>query len=170
MRHAVVIFAIAALAAAVPAQGQPKEHTPRFADYPVTKLSHLRVAKPKVAASWHEQLRLRLQDKVDDSSRTNFAGRYFLAVVGCGTACVWSAIVEPKTGETVVLPMVSSWRDTHKKFKGVDFRHNSRLIVLSGERDDKEGDMGRHYYVFEDGTLRHLKTVATDGNFKELNK
>ena len=170
MRYVVAVFIIAALAIPAPARGQARERAPRFADYPVTKLSHLPVATPQIPESVNEGLRLRLQNGFYDNSRTNFAGRYFLAVTGCGTACAWGTIVYPKTGLTIVLPTVSGWLDTHGKFRAIDFRHGSRLVVLSGERDDKEGDMGRHFYVFEDGKLRFLKTMNTEGNFMVPNR
>ena len=164
------IMAVLGLCAAGTAQARPPDRAPRFADYPVAKLPHLRVAKPVVPKDWGEDPRLRLQDTVGTDRRTNFAGRYFLAVVGCGTACVWGAIVYPKSGRIVRLPSVSSWLDTHDKFEGIDFRHNSRLIVLSGARDEKKGDMGRHFYVLENGQPRLLKTIKSDGNFLEPNK
>ena len=102
--------------------------------------------------------------------RTNFAGRYFLAVVGCGSTCVWGAIVYPKSGRVVGVPTVASWFETHDKFEAIDFRHNSRLIVLSGGRYENRDDMGLHYYVFENGKLRHLRTIKTGENFMEPNK
>ncbi|MBX9823737.1 MAG: hypothetical protein K2Y27_01960 [Xanthobacteraceae bacterium] len=148
MRHAVAIFTIVALAAAAPAQG--KDRAPRFADYPVANLSCLRVAKPKVPKGWGDDPRLRLQDTVGHlDSRTNFAGRYFLAVVGCGSTCIWGAIVEPKSGRMIALQSASSWFETHDKFEAIDFRHNSRLIAMSGARNEKKGDMGRHLCVRE---------------------
>jgi hypothetical protein len=97
MRHAVAIFTIIALAAAVPAQAKPKERAPRFADYPVAKVSHMRVAKPKIPESWDEDPRLRFQDSVHDDSQANFAGHYFVAIWGCGSTCVWGGIVEAKS-------------------------------------------------------------------------
>lgn len=163
-------IAVLGLGAAGAAQAAPSDRAPRFADYPVAKLSHMRVAKPVVPKDWGEDPRLRLQDTVGSDKRANFAGHYFLAVVGCGTACVWGAVVYPNSGRIVRLPSVSSWLDTHDKFEGIDFRHNSRLIVLSGARDEKKGDMGRHFYVLENGRLRFLKTIKSDGNFLELNK
>jgi len=169
MRYAIAILTIAGLCAAAPAQVQAqaktKERAPRFADYPVTKLSHMRVAKPKVPKNWHEDPRLRLQDSVYDTSRANFAGRYFMAVWGCGTACVTGAVVDARTGRIDPLPTVSSWHEVHDKFEGIDFRHNSRLVVLSGQRSEKKGDMGQHFYVLENGKLRFLRTITTDGNF-----
>jgi hypothetical protein len=165
MRYAVAILTIAALCAAPQAHGKAKERAPRFADYPVAKLSHIRVAKPKVPKNWDEDVRLRLLDTVGTSSRANFAGRYFMAVWGCGSACVTGAIVEARTGRVYALPTVSSWFEVHDKFEGIDFRHNSHLVVLSGQRSEKKGDMGQHFYVWENGKLRFLRTIKTDGNF-----
>jgi hypothetical protein len=160
MRYAVAIFTIIALCTA-PAQGKPKERAPRFADHLVAKLSHMRVAKPKIPKNWDEDPRLRFQDSVHDDSRANFAGHYFVAIWGCGSTCVWGGIVEAKSGRIIELPSVSGW---------FDFRHKSRLLVLSGARSEKKGDMGRHYYVLENGRLRWLKTIKTGRNFMELNK
>jgi hypothetical protein len=170
MRHAVAIFTIFVLATTAPAQGKSKDRAPRFADYPVAKLEHMRVAKPKVP-NLNEDPLLRLRDTVRDDSRANFAGRYFMAVWGCGTACVVGAILEAKTGRVNVwLPTVSSWLEVHDKFEGIDFRHDSRLLVLSGQRAEKKGDMGRHFYVFDNGRLKFLRTIRTNGNFTEENR
>jgi hypothetical protein len=170
MRHAVAIFTMLALATATPAQAKPKERAPRFADYPVTKLSHMRVAKPKIPESWDEDPRLRFQDSVHDDSQANFAGHYFVAIWGCGSTCVWGGIVEAKSGRIIELPSVSGWFDVHDKFEAIDFRHKSRLLVLSGARGEEKGDMGRHYYVLENGKLRWLKTIKQGRNFMTPNR
>jgi hypothetical protein len=164
------VIAALGLCAAGGAQAKPPERAPRFADYPVAKLSHMRVAKPQVPKSWPEDPRLRLQDSVYSTSRANYAGRYFVAIWGCGTTCVVGAIVEARSGRIIALPTVSGWHDVHDKFEGIDFRHNSRLLVLSGARDEKDGDMGRHFYVLDNGRLRFLKTVRSGADFLEPNK
>ena len=171
IRLTTAIAVITALfCATAQARDKPPDRAPRFADYSVKKLSHIRVAKPVVPKNWDEDPRLRLQDTVGSDRRTNFAGRYYLAVVGCGTACVWGAIVYPKSGRIIPLPSVASWLDTHDKFEGIDFRHNSRLIVMSGARNERKGDMGWHFYVSENGKPRFLRTIKSDGNFMEENK
>jgi hypothetical protein len=172
MRYFIAIFAIAALCAAASGQAQAKakERAPRFADYPVAKLSHIPVAKPKVPKNWHEDPRLRFQDSVHDDSRANFAGHYFVAIWGCGTTCVTGGIVEAKSGRIIGLPTVSGWFDVHDKFEGIDFRPNSRLLVLSGARSEEKGDMGRHFYVLENGKLRLLKTIRSGRNFMQPNR
>jgi hypothetical protein len=169
--HHIIKFAVIAALALIGSAAQAAEATkggvPRFADHPETKLSKELVKSPLVPAEWDEDPKLRLLDTVGSHSRANFAGRYFVAVWGCGTACVSGAVIEPRTGKMHPLPSVSGWNDVHKNFRGINFRHNSRLIVLSGERDDKEGDMGEHFYVFENGKVKFLKTIKTDGNFTE---
>ena len=173
MRYAVAILTIAALCTAAPVQAlaKAKDRAPRFADYPVTNLVTMRVAKPKFPKGEIDDAQQRLLDTVGHlGTRTNFAGRYFLAVVGCGTTCVWGAIVHPKSGRVFGVPTVASWFETHDKFEPIDFRHNSRLIVLSGGRYENRDDMGLHYYVFENGKLRHLRTIKTGDNFMEPNK
>lgn len=144
-----------------------KQRAPRFADYPATQFSNERVPRPKIPKSWHEDPRLRFQDSVPSDARPNFAGRYYIAIWGCGSACVSGAIIRPRTGRFISLGSVSSWVEIHDDFEGIDFRRNSRLVVLSGERNEKKGDMGRHFYVLERGRLRWLRTIRTDGNFLE---
>jgi hypothetical protein len=87
-----------------------------------------------------------------------------MAVWGCGSACVVGAIVDARTGKIIPLPTVSGWKEVHDDFQGIAFRKDSRLVVLSGERNEK-GDMGRHFYVLEGGRLKWVKTIKSDGNF-----
>ena len=162
---AAVILGAFAFCTTAQARDKAQNRAPHFADYPVTKLLHIRVAKPRVPRNWHEDPRLRLQDSVYSTSRPNFAGRYFVAVWGCGTACVTGAVVEARSGRIIPLPIVSSWHEVHDKFEGIDFRHNSRLLVLSGQRSEMKGDMGQHFYVLENGKLKFLRTIKSDGNF-----
>ncbi len=162
IRVAVILAALAFSAAA-----SAQERAPRFAEHPEPKLSHARVARPVVPRRWPEELSLRLTDSVYETSRANFAGRYFMAVMTCGTTCVMGAIVEARTGRVITLPSISGWNDVHEKFQSIAFRHNSRLVVLSGARNEKPGDMGQHFYVLERGRLRWVRTIKGDGNFME---
>ena len=138
---------------------------PRFADYPETTISHARVKRPAVPRRWPEELSLKLTDAVHSTSRANFAGRYFIAVMPCGSTCVMGAIVDARTGRVITLPSISGWNDVHDKFQGIDFRHDSRLVVLSGARNEKPGDVGQHFYVLERGRLRWVRTIKSDENF-----
>jgi hypothetical protein len=174
VRHAIRLIAVTFLSFACctsqaqdSKQGgkQAPDRVPRFADYPVAKISNERVKRPIIPKNWDEDPKLRLLDTVGSSSRANFAGRYFMAITPCGSACVGGAIVEARTGKMISLGIVSSWIETHDDFQGIAFRHNSRMFVMSGQRDEKPGDMGRHFYVLENGKVKFLKTIKTDGNF-----
>ena len=165
MRHAtnIAVLAFAVFCGTAIAAEAPGERVPHFADYPV-KAASVRVARPIVPKNWDEDPRLRLLDSVPRGSRTNFAGPHYMAVWGCGTACVVGAIVDARTGRIIPLPTVSGWKEVHDDFQGIAFRNDSRLVVMSGERNEK-GYMGQHFYLFENGRLTFLKTVENDGNF-----
>jgi len=49
--------------------------------------------------------------------------------------------------------------DTDDKFNPIEFRPDSRLIVFSGLRNEKDGDDGTHFYRFDDGRFVHLRSV-----------
>jgi len=170
---AMIVFSLACCTAQAQEQKQDtskqstsNERVPRFADYPVAKISKERVKKPIIPRNWHEDPRLRLLDATRNV-RANFAGRYFMAITPCGSACVGGAIVEARTGKMIPLGIISSWGETYEGFEGIAFRHNSRLFVMSGQRNEKRGDMGVHYYVLENGNVKFLKTIKTDGDFTE---
>jgi hypothetical protein len=165
MLHATRIAMVmsAVLCGTASAAEETKQRAPSFADYPV-KAASVRIARPLVPKSWDEDPRLRLLDSVPRGTRSNFAGPYFMAVWGCGSACVVGAIVDARTGRIIPLPTVSGWKEVDDDFQGIAFRKNSRLVVMSGERDEK-GDVGQHFYVLEGGRLRFLKTIKSDGNF-----
>ena len=151
MRAAVVFAAALASCSSVSAQENASGRVPRFADYPETKISHARVARPAVPRRWPEELSLRLTDSVYETSRANFAGQYFMAVMPCGTTCVMGAVVEARTGRLITMPSISGWNEVHDKFQGIDFRHNSRLVVLSGARNETPGDMGQLFMRWRGG-------------------
>ena len=61
------------------------------------------------------------------------------------------AAVNLKTGRVVWLPSTICCRpsDSDANFQPVVFRVNSTLLVLSGLRNEKEGDQGAHFYRIE---------------------
>lgn len=142
-----------------------QERLPRFSDYPVKDLFKGKAAEPVIATPAARMFRTRLREITARDGLPNFAGQFFVAIWGCGAACVGGGIVDGRTGAVTMLPSVSGWIDIHDNFEGIDFRQNSRLMVLSGQRDEK-GDMGQHFYVMEkSGRLRLLRSIRNDGNF-----
>lgn len=47
------------------------------------------------------------------------------------------------------------------EFKAIEYRIDSKLIIFTGMRDEKEGDSGKHYYVFDDKRFVHLYSQTT---------
>lgn len=146
------------IALAAPAFGQ--NGSPRFADYPEKNVAHTQVKRlPLPKQDEDDDYKLRRNDSIGESNTANFAGRYFLAVWGCGTTCVSASIVEAASGKIIEIPFtICCWRETHDNFEAVEFRHNSRLVVFNGALNEEEKTMGRHYYVLENGALKHVKT------------
>src|SRR3954469_19944249 len=123
------------------------ERAPRFADYLAGAPYQGKAAKPKFTTPGSSAYRTRLRDVVSRDDKPNFAGRYFVAICGCGSACASGGIIDAATGNVIMIPFtISGWRDTHDTFEAIHFRPHSRLIGFSGERNEK-GDMGQHFYV-----------------------
>src|ERR1700737_1549913 len=65
-----------------------------------------------------------------------------------GASCLMGAVIDAKTGK------VNWWNfsiccwlgDVDDKFQPIEFRLNSKLIVFSGARNEKGGDVGAHFY------------------------
>lgn len=97
--------------------------------------------------------RTRLREAAKD--KANFAGRYILTAWGCGTTCLMGAVIDAKTGNVHWWNFtVCCWGfDIDDKFRPIEFPLNSRLIVFSGARNEKEGDIGAHFYKLENGRL-----------------
>ncbi len=136
-----------------PASAQSR--APRFANYPAKHVMHTQMVQlPLPKEDENDDCKLRRHDSIDKTNRANFTGRYFLVVWSCSMACVSAA-----TGRIIDVPFsISGWRRTHDKFEAVEFRHDSRLVVFNGARNEEENDMGRHYYVLENSALQFLKT------------
>jgi hypothetical protein len=162
VRHQ-ILFGIA-LALAFAANSAAQERLPRWSDYPAKELYKGRAVEPVINTPHARMFRTRLREIAARDGLPNFAGGYLVAIWGCGSACVGGGIVDARTGTVTMLPSVSGWREIHDDFEGIDFRADSRLLVLSGERDEK-GDMGRHFYVMEKGRLKLVRSVRNDGDF-----
>jgi len=75
--------------------------------------------------------------------------------------CTMGAAVNLKTGHVVWLPStLCCWpADADANFQPVIFRVNSSLIVLSGLRDEKEGDQGTHFYRIDGGRFVLVRDI-----------
>lgn len=154
----------------VACEGRPpiKVNFPRFADYPAAQRPYRgRVKRPLVSRKIDETVRLRVADAFSPDDKPNFASRYVRLTWPCGTACVGGALLDATNGRMIWLPYMSSWGIVGDDFEPFDGRLDSRLLVLSGMRNEN-GIIGRHFYVMEkNGKLRHLRSVEVERIFPQ---
>ncbi|MBA3765558.1 MAG: hypothetical protein H0W99_00960 [Acidobacteria bacterium] len=152
------------LAASLTNTSSAQEKVPQFNDFQVKEQYR---GKPHalVLSGDARMFRTRLREAA--KGKPNFAGHYIVATWGCGSACVMGAVIDVKTGRVYMLPAtLCCWTAmVDDQFNPVEFRLNSRLIIFSGARNEREGDAGAHYYKFENNRfvfLRSIKKAAED--------
>ena len=136
---------------------------PRFEDYPAGPAFAGRnrlVLRPNDMT-----FRTRLREAAGQPP--NFAGHYVLGVWGCGTECIRGAAV-------AVRPARVTWRPgalgggtagdagpagPAPEVEPVRYRLDSRLILLTGRRNERDGDDGEHYYLIEGDRFVHLRDL-----------
>src|SRR3712207_9058549 len=77
------------------------------------------------------------------------------------------SIVDLKTGRVHWIPHpLCCWPYGEPPYpEPLEFRLDSRLIVLTGARgetDEREGEVGVHFYEFRRGRFRHLHTAPAE--------
>ena len=137
---------------------------PRFEDFPA-RSAHAgrnRLVLKGNDVHWRTRLRWTLGQKPD------FAGHYVLASWGCGTECVMGAAVDVRTGTVVWLSgslccWYSDGQGAPENVEPLRYRRDSRLLVLTGRRDERDGDARTHYYAIEGNRFVHLRDVPPAG-------
>lgn len=131
-----------------------QNRVPQFKDYPVTEAYTGKTA-PVVLTRDDRMFRTVLREA--SKEKPNFAGRYILTAWGCGTACLIGAVIDAKTGKVYRWGFsICCWRA--EVDEPIEYRLNSKLIVFSGARNEKD-DNGAHFYKFEHGRFVHLRSV-----------
>lgn len=71
------------------------------------------------------------------------------------------AVIDAKTGKAHWFPFtISGWgADIPEGFNPISFRLNSKLVVFSGNRNERENDNGAHFYKIENGRFVHIRSV-----------
>jgi hypothetical protein len=95
----------------------------------------------------------------------NFAGRYTVALWGCGSSCNGGALVDEKTGEVLALPFSHIGADPGRfgdgtvafRDKMVSFRKDSRLFAFRGCPEDDGTLCGAYYYEWTGSQFKLLK-------------
>ena len=137
---------------------------PQFKDYPVGEIYKGPTA-PLVLTRNDLTFKTRLQWAAKNL-KPNFAGHYILTSWGCGAQCVMGAVIDAKTGKVYWWDFtICCWgADVDDKFNPIEFRPDSKLIVFSGLRNEKEGDDGAHFYRFDDnGRFVHIRSIPNPG-------
>lgn len=134
---------------------------PRFKEYPVLE-SYFGANAPLVLKRDDMMFRTRLREA--SKEKPNFAGHYILTTWGCGTTCLMGAVIDAKNGRVHWWNFsICCWGfDVDDRFQPIEFRLNSSLIVFSGARNEKEGDVGAHFYKFENGRFVHVRSVLKE--------
>jgi len=131
---------------------------PQFKDYPAGEV-YKGPNAPVVLSRADRNFKTRLREAAKNE-QVNFAGNYILTSWGCGTECLMGAVIDAKTGKVYWWNFsVCCWSATDDKFNPIEFRPDSKLIVFSGARNEKEGDDAAHFYRFENGRFVHLRSI-----------
>ena len=121
---------------------------PNFGDFPVAVYVG-KVANPILDTPEKRQFRTRISKAA--ANGPNFAGHFALAAWGCGTSCLFSAVIDVKTGVVAFFPAtVCCWPSDQK---GILFKADSSLVVFKGMLDEQEPSRD-HPFEFKDGTFR----------------
>lgn len=127
---------------------------PKFDQFPATETFS---GKPAVSILKRARDRLyRTMIRVEAEEGPNFAGRYKVALWGCGSSCNGGALVDEKTGEIFDLPFTYMGWGPGKfgdgavglayGFEQVSIRKDSRLFVYRGCPEDDATRCGAYYY------------------------
>jgi hypothetical protein len=97
----------------------------------------------------------------------NFAGHYTILGIGCGAATICVAIVDSYTGHVFFPAKLLSIEALLVDTKGYDlkilnFRRNSRLLIVFGSPNERQGKAGAHYYIWQNNRLRLVRQVFAD--------
>jgi|SRR5579864_2644069 len=127
---------------------------PTFEDYRVTEQYSGKNARPVLGTRDEREFRTRLNEAAQE--KVNFAGHYVLTAWGCGAQCLMGAVIDARRGKVYWLPStICCW--PLEVEKPLDFRIDSRLVILTGSRNE-EGQ-GVYYYKFEANRFTLLQAV-----------
>ena len=152
----IALFFLMIFVPSVPCQST----VPHFKDYPAGEIYKGPTA-PLVLTRNDLTYKTRLRSAAKNQ-KPNFAGHYILTTWGCGTECVDGAVIDAKTGKVYRwdFTICCWWKPgIDDNFKPIEFRTDSRLIIFSGRRNEKDGDDGAHFYRFENGRFVHIQSV-----------
>jgi hypothetical protein len=151
--HSIARHTLPLIIAAATAAGWASNPAPRFEDFRVAVQARTAFAKLRLLTAQDKEYRTELATAFREP--VNFAGHHVLATIGCGASCILTAVIDTKTGTVAWLPFSTCcWPLAVSQ--PLDFRKDSKLLVLHGQRNEA-GDAGPHYYQFVDGRFTELR-------------
>lgn len=94
----------------------------------------------------------------------NFADHYTIIRIGCGAAVTCLAIADSRAGNVYFPPRLQNAAallvDTGRtNVETLNYRHDSRLLVVIGSPNENEQDAGASYYVWKSNRLRLVRFI-----------
>lgn len=130
--------------------------TPTFDQYRVTETVTAKTAPPIIRTRHQRAFRTRIREAT--AAGPNFAGHYALAQWGCGAGCISFALIDTQTGAVVDPSPAYLAIDAASPLEPVQFRRDSRLLVLDGCPEEK--NCGVHYYEWTGKDLKVLHSTS----------
>ncbi len=147
------------------ADANTRKRLPRFEDYPAREVYTGKSARPVLETDDQRSAETYYQAVADGGA--NFAGHYAVVILQCGENCTAIEFLDVRTGKIVASDLTNSgWKRIHDGFRDIEFRRASRLIVMAGQIDEKPPS-GWHFFLFDNGKLKKLRTVRTRGDFRK---
>lgn len=142
-----------------------KAEVPRFENYSADvyagKPAPLNLGSHRLARTYRTSVREQLHEQ-----GINFAGHYTIAVMGCGTGCSITAIVDARNGVAYFPRELDGWNvepGVHEFADDEDvrtFRTDSRLLKIIGaprlSADERWGPSGVYFYEWKNNRLRQV--------------
>ena len=167
---AILVFIVSFTASFVAQKQQPPRFESFSADVYAGKPAPLNLRSHRMARMFRTRIREQLQEE-----GINFAGHYTIAVMGCGTGCSTTAIVDARNGRAYFPQVLDGWSVGPGSWpdEGEDvrtFRTNSRLLKVIGSPRlgayENWGPSGIYYYEWKNNQLRQVHFVLTGSDPK----
>lgn len=94
----------------------------------------------------------------------NFAGHFTIVKWGCGTACISVGVVDALSGEVYFPRQLQplAYQAVTDETPPLQYRLDSRLLVVAGSPMDREGNEGIYLYVWSGRRLKEVHRVPKD--------
>ena len=144
--------------------------TPRFEDYSADAYAGKPAPQNLRSHSMARMYRTSIREQLHEAG-INFAGHYTIAVMGCGTGCSITAIVDARNGVAYFPRALNGWSVEPGVYDFADdedvrtFRTDSQLLKIIGAprlgAEEKWGPGGVYYYEWKKNQLRQVYFAAT---------